>query len=198
MTAGPGNPMPGSMAGRGRLRASHADRNHVIGMIKAAYVQGRLTKDEFDDRLGRTLTARTFADLAALTADLPAGLTDVRPPPPREPSAASVPKIVLSTAGGLLAPAVLAAASLTNNAQLYALFILPTMITFVAWIVAGAVVLDAWHGKHSRRPPPPGPGRPGRPGGGQVGHGPGRDLHFESRPQPGHPPAWHAPGPASG
>jgi hypothetical protein len=39
-------------AGRGHLRASHADREHVIGTLKAAFVQGMLTKDEFDLRAG--------------------------------------------------------------------------------------------------------------------------------------------------
>jgi len=196
MTARPGHPMPG-MAGRGRLRASHADRNHVIGMLKAGYVQGRLTKDEFDERLGRTLTARTLADLAAVTTDLPAGLTDVPPVPSREPGSPTAAKVVLSAAGGLLAPAVLAAAVLSGNSQLYALFILPTMITFVAWIVAGAVVLDAWHDKQSRRPPPPGSGRPGPPGGGRPGGG-GRDLQCVSRPPARRPPGRRAPGPAAG
>ena len=41
-------------------------------MLKAAFVQGRLAKDEFLDlRVGRVLTSRTYADLAALTADVP-------------------------------------------------------------------------------------------------------------------------------
>jgi hypothetical protein len=51
-------------------RASDADREQVIGVLKAAFVQGRLTKDEFDTRAGHALTARSHADLAALTADL--------------------------------------------------------------------------------------------------------------------------------
>jgi hypothetical protein len=55
------------------LRASHADREHVIDVLKAAFVQGRLTKDELDLRVGQTFASRTFADLTALTADLPAG-----------------------------------------------------------------------------------------------------------------------------
>jgi hypothetical protein len=59
-------------AGRGRLRASHADRDQVIDVLKAAFVQGRLTKGELDARLGQTLAAQTYADLAALTADIPA------------------------------------------------------------------------------------------------------------------------------
>ncbi|MGN6680947.1 MAG: DUF1707 SHOCT-like domain-containing protein, partial [Streptosporangiaceae bacterium] len=52
------------------MRASHADREQVIGALQLAFVQGRLTKDELDARLGQTLAARTYADLAALTADL--------------------------------------------------------------------------------------------------------------------------------
>jgi len=73
--------------GRGHLRASHADREQVIGTIKAAFVQGMLAKDEFDQRVGQTLAARTYADLAALTADLPAGLAAAQPPEPARESA---------------------------------------------------------------------------------------------------------------
>jgi hypothetical protein len=63
-------------AGRecGRLRASHADREHVIDTLKAAYVYGLVTKDEFDARVSQTLASRTHAELALVTADLPAGL----------------------------------------------------------------------------------------------------------------------------
>ena len=66
-------------AGRGHLRASHADREQVIGTLKAAFVQGRLAKDEFDLRVGQALASRTHGDLAALTADLPAGLAAAEP-----------------------------------------------------------------------------------------------------------------------
>jgi hypothetical protein len=51
-------------------RASDADREQVIGVLKAAFVQGRLTKDELDTRAGHALTAGSNADLAALIADL--------------------------------------------------------------------------------------------------------------------------------
>jgi hypothetical protein len=71
--AGRGDGIPGAAAGRGGFRASHADRDRVIDLLKAAFVEGRLTKDEFDERLGQTLAARTYAELAALTADLHAG-----------------------------------------------------------------------------------------------------------------------------
>jgi hypothetical protein len=67
-------------AGRGRLRASHADRERVIGTLKAAFVQGRLAKDEFDLRVGQAFASRTHAELAAVTTDLPAERTAAQPP----------------------------------------------------------------------------------------------------------------------
>jgi hypothetical protein len=67
-------PMPAS---RGHLRAAHVDRDRVVATLKAAFVQGRLNKDELDARVGQALAARTYAELAALTADLPAGIADV-------------------------------------------------------------------------------------------------------------------------
>ena len=59
-------------AGRDRLRVSHADRERAIETLKDAFVQGRVTRDELDARADRVLAARTYADLAALTADVPA------------------------------------------------------------------------------------------------------------------------------
>ena len=64
-------PQDPAAAGRDRLRAGHADREQVIGTLKDAFVQGRLTRDELDTRAGQALSARTCADLAALTADIP-------------------------------------------------------------------------------------------------------------------------------
>jgi DNA-binding beta-propeller fold protein YncE len=75
MTTGPGDEKAAGRPGRGHLRASDADRERVIAAVKAAFIQGRLTKDEFDSRVGRALGSRTCAELARLTADLPAGLT---------------------------------------------------------------------------------------------------------------------------
>lgn len=77
--AGPGDEIAAAAGGRGRLRASHADRERVIGILKAAFVQGMLAKDEFDVRVGRAFAARTYAELAAVTADLPADLSPVQP-----------------------------------------------------------------------------------------------------------------------
>ena len=83
MTTGPRDPMAAGAAGRGHLRASDADRDRVLDILKAAFVQGRLIKDELDLRAGQTLASRTYAELAAITADIP--VAPVEPPPLRPP-----------------------------------------------------------------------------------------------------------------
>jgi Domain of unknown function (DUF1707) len=55
------------------LRASHVDRDRVVELLRMAAGDGRLTADELDERLVAALTARTHGELAAVTADLPAG-----------------------------------------------------------------------------------------------------------------------------
>ena len=60
-------------AGHGRRGAWHADREHVIGVLKTAFVRGRLTKDEFGTRIGQAFTSQTAAELTKVTAGLPAG-----------------------------------------------------------------------------------------------------------------------------
>ncbi len=80
--AGRGDGIAAEAGGRGHLRALHADREQVIGTLKAAFVQGMLAKDEFDRRVGQALASRTGAELAALTADIPAGLITAKPPTP--------------------------------------------------------------------------------------------------------------------
>jgi hypothetical protein len=59
-------------AGLGHLRASRADREHVIAVLKTAFVQDCLTRDEFDHQVGEVLVSRTYAELAAITAEIPA------------------------------------------------------------------------------------------------------------------------------
>jgi uncharacterized protein DUF1707 len=80
--AGPGDQIASGAQGSSCRRVSHADREQVIDMLKAAFVQGRLAREEFGQRVGQALAARTYADLAVLTADIPAGLTGAQPPHP--------------------------------------------------------------------------------------------------------------------
>ena len=102
MTAEPGDWTPTGRMGRGRLRVSHLDREHVVEVLKAAFVQGRLTKDEFDLRIGQALVSRAFVELATLTVDLPAGPSSARFP--RGPAAARARPLVrkVVTAGAHL------------------------------------------------------------------------------------------------
>jgi hypothetical protein len=78
-------PQDPAAAGGDRLRAGHADREQVIETLKTAFVHGRLTRDELGVRAGRALAARTGAELAALTADLPADPVGVGPGQPSAP-----------------------------------------------------------------------------------------------------------------
>ncbi len=53
--------------------AATADRERTVGVLRAGFAEGRLTQDELDERVAQAYAARTYADLWALTADLPAG-----------------------------------------------------------------------------------------------------------------------------
>lgn len=55
------------------MRAATADRERAVDVLKAGFAEGRLTQDEYNDRMGRAYAARTYGELTALTADLPAG-----------------------------------------------------------------------------------------------------------------------------
>jgi hypothetical protein len=65
---------------RGKMRAADADRDRVVGFLNTAYTEGRLSKDEYDARLDSALSARTYADLDQVVADLPAGPATVLAP----------------------------------------------------------------------------------------------------------------------
>jgi hypothetical protein len=78
MTTGPGygygTPPRGrwvSNADHARMRVCDADRERTADLLRTAFVEGRLSQDELDERLGQVYTARTYADLAVQTSDLP-------------------------------------------------------------------------------------------------------------------------------
>jgi len=76
----PGDQVAADAGALGRLYASRFDRVQVIGILKAAFGQGRLTEDEYDTRVGQASASRTHAELAALISDIPAGSATARPP----------------------------------------------------------------------------------------------------------------------
>jgi hypothetical protein len=59
--------------GYARLRASAADTDRTVEVLKTSFVEGRLTWNELDLRLGRALVSRFFSELMEITADLPVG-----------------------------------------------------------------------------------------------------------------------------
>ena len=68
------------------IRASDADREHAVGMLRDGYAAGRLTLAEFDERTTAAFTSRTWGELRALTKDLPlAGQRGFLPPAPVAP-----------------------------------------------------------------------------------------------------------------
>ena len=135
-------PEPGAQPAAAGLRASRADRERVIDLLKAAFVQGRLDRDEFDARIGQAVASRTYGELAAVTADLPAELIGA---PPRRPPARARRRIPFNTAvtgGACMAGLVnvgLMAVLLSSSFVAVVLFVVFTIIGTIVTI--GAVVV---------------------------------------------------------
>ena len=64
---------PAGLGSSSQMRASDADRDRVMEVLRVAAADGRLTLDELDERLESALSSRTLGELTALTADLMAG-----------------------------------------------------------------------------------------------------------------------------
>jgi ferric-dicitrate binding protein FerR (iron transport regulator) len=108
MNAMTGNYLPAEM------RASDSDRDAVVSDLSEHFQAGRLTAEEFDERTGRALPARTWGELGDLLADLPS--TRLGPqapanrslrPRPRRSSGRFAPPPIAALAGIAIAAAVL-------------------------------------------------------------------------------------------
>ena len=190
--AGPENEIAAGAAGRGHLRASHADREQVIGTLRAAFVQGMLDRDEFDLRAGQAFASRTYADLAALTIDLPAGLAVAQP---RKPARAQGKARVLRTGAVLTASTGLYAAmwplafsihrNIEGNPIPYdgKLILMSTFVYSFVLLFLGVRILadrlDKRSGGHPPRRPAPGAG-------GQASRRPPSAGAGGELPPPGH------------
>jgi hypothetical protein len=194
----------GKDAAAGRMRASNADRERVVMLLQVAFAEGRLARDEFGARIGGALTARTYEDLAALTADIPAK-TAAAPRPPAAPAGVRRPlgRRTVTGAWTLVTLAVMVTdAALTGNAAgptagLSLLFVVAFVVAFVSWLYAVSV----HRGTTAAGPPPAGRPRagpaPGARGGAaasgrqppqddQADHGPAQATRRRParRPQP--------------
>jgi hypothetical protein len=157
------------LAGRGHLRAAQADREQAITVLKAAYAQGRLTKDELEVRVGQALASRTYAELAALTADIPAYSPTTGP-------SSSMPARTMAKAARRSGICLLVAVALVEAAFLAGNFLLIVAASFALIAASGFFgygILDAWQERRSRGRPPP---RTGQEHQGPEGRLPGDDA----------------------
>jgi hypothetical protein len=69
------------------MTASVADRDRAVRVLQESFIEGRLARDEFEQRVGQAIASRDFRELLALTADLPA-----RGPFDRLPAHRTVPR----------------------------------------------------------------------------------------------------------
>ena len=178
-------------SGRGRLRASDADREHVVSTLKAAYVHGLVTKDEFDARVSQTFASRTYAELALITADIPAGLAAAPPPLRPGPAKASPPARANVTSGeraiigtGLFAALVLLAALFVGGSVGGLIGLGALGSAFVSLFLLGAQVRSSRRDGHSGGHLPPQRATHSGPGAGrQAASAP----PAEQLPNPGEP-----------
>jgi hypothetical protein len=93
------------MAEHRKMRASDADRAQIAEQLRRATEEGRLFAQEFDDRLGQALNARTYGELDAIVADLPRERVPAGRPGRIGVKAAAAAGAVAATGVVLLAPA---------------------------------------------------------------------------------------------
>jgi Domain of unknown function (DUF4190)/DUF1707 SHOCT-like domain len=90
------------------MLASTADRDRAIGVLKASFLEGRITKDELEQRAGQVLTARLFPEVMAVIYDLPVGPFGRLPAHPASPTPARMsPLAVAAVACAVAAPCTL-------------------------------------------------------------------------------------------
>jgi Domain of unknown function (DUF1707)/Cell wall-active antibiotics response 4TMS YvqF len=116
-------------ADRGRMRVSDADREQAADVLREAAGQGRISMDELDERLELTYAAKTYADLAAVTHDLPQAGTALSPA-----GAVPVPGRIGGTPRNKFSIAILSGARRMGS------WVLPQR--YVAVAVMGGVELD--------------------------------------------------------
>ena len=166
-------PQDPAAEGGDRFRAGHADRELVVEALKDAFVQGRLTRDELGARAGRALTARTCAELAALTADIPAA---ARPLARKAAGSGSclIIAAVAARVAGLVDPGPPAPSPYHSWAPLFLFVAFAAVIAALLILVLGVDTSSEERGSGGQLPPGPGPGGHALDGErhGGVGHGP--------------------------
>jgi len=119
-----------------QLRAADTDRDQTAELLRRAAAEGRITFEELDERIGRAYAAKTFADLQALTSDLPGpGVRASVPATPRY----HPPEVPAGT------PAPSFSVAILSGAQRAGPWLVPPSYTAVA--IMGGVELDLRHAR---------------------------------------------------
>jgi hypothetical protein len=176
VAAGPGDQSAADAAARGYLRASRADREHVIDVLKAAFAQGRLDRDEFDLRVGQAFASRTYAELAAVTA----GLTAAKPPAPAraqgEQPVLRRPGLVITTATAVYACAWAYELLLSPRGDDNQVIFGGGLLYLIVLALCAGQMVAFRREKRSGGQLPPRPAQSGPELGGERDGGPGDDL----------------------
>ena len=153
----------GTAGARRLVRTSRADREQAIDVLKTAFVQGRLSKDEFDLRVGQVLASRTYADLGALTDDIPA-VADGAPPlagragePGRALSFKTAVRVGAVGAGPSMASAAVVLIQSSAVPAVAGVLLVGLTGLSVALLLAALLMLLSWAARRSQRGTAPGP-----------------------------------------
>jgi Domain of unknown function (DUF1707) len=119
------------MASDPRIRASDADRDRTAALLREHHAAGRLTAEEFNERLDKAYAAKTLGDLDQLLSDLP-GIDLYHLPDHsverRGPTSFGLPWLLAPRGAGAISPAWRAA---------WGSWATVSLVAFLAWLLSG-------------------------------------------------------------
>jgi hypothetical protein len=152
------------------IRISDADRDRVADKLRDHFAEGRLSREELDERVAATLSAKTAGDLRAIMADLPAsGIVPSREQQPAPPWQ-GMPVTFRYRRGPRLLPlvalAVIAAVLIPSAGGVFLAFAKFVLVFWLVACLAGLILARrfGWRGRRGWWDGPHHHGRGGRPG----------------------------------
>jgi hypothetical protein len=141
-------PLEAESRNHGELRASDGDREQVIGTLKTAFLQGRLTEEELGGRAGQVYASRTYAELAGITADIPDELTGrTQARTPRDPWRAT--KIAWRVEYSVFLPGIVTILIMPGGPRITGteIVLVPTVVYLLFWILGIAMMVTSRQSK---------------------------------------------------